>query len=242
MARRRWIADQFEGDRAVLTGEHAAHLVRVLRARVGQEFEISAGGRVRLGQVLSVAPGRVEFHLGEDVPQPRAQQVTIFLSIFKFDRMEWAIEKATELGVDAIYPLAARRSDPRLVAAASKRVERWRRLALQASQQARRIAPPLIESPQTLQQALGQPFDLALVLAETERVTSLRRALRPATPASHVALALGPEGGWTSDELAEFTRAGWQPVSLGPGILRAETAAIAALAVVMAEVHDLSSG
>jgi 16S rRNA (uracil1498-N3)-methyltransferase len=191
--------------------------------------------------VLSVAPGRIEFQLGDDVPQPQAQQVTIFLSIFKFDRMEWAIEKATELGVTDIYPLAAARSDPRLIAAAGKRVERWRRLALQASQQARRAAPPLIEPPQTLHQALGQTFDLSLVLAETERVTSLRQALRPATPASHIALALGPEGGWTSDELAEFTRAGWQPVSLGPGILRAETAAIAALAVVMAEVHDLSS-
>src|SRR5205085_9156253 len=104
MTRRRWIADEVSGDRAALVGEQASHLARVLRARVGQEFEIAAGNRVRLGRVSAVSPERVEFDLGADVEQPTLPAVHLLLAIFKFDRMEWAIEKATEFGVSAITP------------------------------------------------------------------------------------------------------------------------------------------
>src|SRR5581483_4207033 len=235
MTRRRWIADQVVGDRAVLTDDHAAHLVRVLRARIGQEYEISTGDRVRLGRVVSIADGQVEFELGEEVLQASAPSVTLLLSIFKFDRMEWAIEKATELEVRQIIPIAARRSDAHLIAAANKRVERWRRIALQASQQARRIAPPEIAAPQSLKQALALDSPARIVLAETERATTLRQAL--ASAGGEIAVAVGPEGGWTQDELAAFEGAGWRAASLGPIILRAETAAIAALAVAMAELR-----
>ncbi len=234
MTRRRWIADQVVGDRAVLTGDHAAHLARVLRARIGQEYEISTGDRIRLGRVVSIADGQVEFELGEEVPQASAPSVTLLLSVFKFDRMEWAIEKATELGVRQIVPIAARRSDAHLITAAGKRVERWRRLALQASQQARRLAPPEVASPRPLKQVLASGQGTRIVLAEGERVATLRQAL--ASAGGEIAMAIGPEGGWAEDELAAFERSGWQAASLGQNILRAETAAIAALAVVMTEL------
>src|SRR5277367_390501 len=98
MTRRRWIADEFSENQAALTGAHAEHLICVLRARVGQEFDISAGTNVRQGRVTSIGEGRVDFELGEVVPVVAAPNVTLVLSIFKFDRMEWAIEKCTELG------------------------------------------------------------------------------------------------------------------------------------------------
>ena len=133
MTRRRWIADETSGNRAALLGEHARHLVQVLRAQVGQEFEISVAGNVRSGRIALISPDSVEFELGGMVSAPQPFQITVAISIFKFDRMEWAIEKCTELGVLRIVPVIAARSEPHLALAASKRVERWRRISHQAS-------------------------------------------------------------------------------------------------------------
>src|SRR5512146_136728 len=168
MTRRRWIADRASGDRAYLVGANAAHLARVLRARVGQEFEIAAGGRVRVGRVAAVSEDEVEFELGADVPQVEAARTVLLLAVFKFDRMEWAIEKATELGVSEIVAVIARRTEAHLAKAAAKRVERWRRIAHEAAQQSRRASPPEICAPQSLKQALDMDMPLRIVLAESE--------------------------------------------------------------------------
>ncbi len=236
MTRRRWIADEFSDNRAALTGDHADHLVRVLRARAGQEFDIAAGTRVRRGRVLTVADGRVEFELGEEIPGVATASVSLLLSIFKFDRMEWAIEKCTELGVARILPLIARRTDAHLASASAKRVERWRRIALQAAEQSRRSAAPEVGSPLRLQEAAGLSADLRIVLAESEMQTQLRDVVSSAGSANEVLLAVGPEGGWTNDELALFRTGGWVFASLGARILRAETAAIAASAILISEL------
>ena len=98
MTRRRWIADEVSGDRASLLGPHADHLANVLRARVGQEFDIATADYVRRGRIVSIADGRVEFELREVIPSASVPSLTLVLSIFKFDRMEWAIEKCVELG------------------------------------------------------------------------------------------------------------------------------------------------
>lgn len=236
--RRRWIADEVSGDRAALRGEQAAHLARVLRARLGQEYEVAAGGRVRRGRIVSLDPDRVEFALGEEVPVAAAPDVTLLLAVFKFDRMEWAIEKVTELGVSRVVPVMARRTGAHLAAAAEKRVERWRRIAREASQQSRRAAPPEIAAPAKLQDAIAVSVERRIVLSEVESALGLKQALHAAGCKQSVALAVGPEGGWTEQELKLFADAGWISASLGHTILRAETAAIAALAVVMAELGD----
>lgn len=232
MTRHRWIADQVSGNRAALVGEHAAHLERVLRAQVGQEFDIAADGVVRRGRVISVAEDRVEFELGEEVEAAPIVQVTLALAIFKFDRMEWAIEKCTELGVARIVPFAARRTDAHLAAAAAKRVERWRRIAREASEQARRVAPPEVADPVKLRDVLELAGEQRVVLSEVETAVSLRELCGAGGALN---LAVGPEGGWTNEELQAFAQAGWKSGSLGTTILRAETAAIAAIAVVMAQ-------
>lgn len=230
MTRRRWIADQVSGNRAALTGAHADHLVRVLRARVGQEFDIVANGVVRRGVVVALADSLVDFELGEEIPaQPAAIRLGLLLAIFKFDRMEWAIEKCTELGVTRIVPVIARRTDSHLVEASAKRAERWRRIALQASEQSRRASPPEIADPIKLREAMALPAGLKIVLSEAEEQSQLRDI----QPTGEVLLAVGPEGGWTEDELELLQKNGWLSASLGPTILRAETAAIAATAITM---------
>jgi 16S rRNA (uracil1498-N3)-methyltransferase len=236
MTRRRWIADEFSADRAALTGEHAAHLARTLRARVGQEFEVACGDQVRHATIISVADDRVDFTLGPEVAAGTATPITLLLAIFKFDRMEWAIEKCTELNVTTIVPVIARRTEKHLALAAKKRAERWRRIAREASEQSRRITPPEIADPVKLAEALNLTAELRIVLAETEREATLTDTLRSATGASSLALAIGPEGGWTDDELSSFQTSQWIAASLGDSILRAETAAIAALAIARSEL------
>jgi 16S rRNA (uracil1498-N3)-methyltransferase len=239
MARRRFIADEVSGTRAALIGNHADHLVRVLRARVGQDFDIATGEAVRRGRIVSVENSRVEFDLGEEVSSADLAEVTLVLAVFKFDRMEWAIEKCTELGVSRIVPVVARQTDSHLAAAAAKRVERWQRIAWQASEQSRRAAPPEIAAPVKVSEALTFPATLRIVLAESEARTLLRDLVKPNAVAGGVVLAVGPEGGWTEDELQSFQKAGWISASLGSTILRAETAAMAATAVVASALYSL---
>jgi 16S rRNA (uracil1498-N3)-methyltransferase len=168
--------------------------------------------------------------------------VTLALAIFKFDRMEWAIEKCTEIGVAQIIPVVARRTDAHLAVAAGKRHERWLRIARQAAEQSRRTSPPEIMVPIKLKElgsAGASPASTVecgtpaahIVLAESETNISLRDVLPPS--ASEAVLAVGPEGGWTDDELRWFRESGWTAASLGETILRAETAAIVATALAL---------
>lgn len=237
MTRRRWIADTWDEATASLTGSQATHLIRVLRAQPGMEFDLVAGGRVFHSVIAGITGDEVRFNLIAEVEADPALPVTLLISVFKFDRMEWAIEKAAELGAEGIVPVIARRSEKHLAQAASSRVERWRRIALEASQQSRRSDVLRIADPLPLKAAIAQEGQaLRLVLAEQERSTTLRHALSEALAAAGdevpaIRLAAGPEGGWTAEEEAMFDAENWKAVSLGPRILRAETAAIAAMAV-----------
>ena len=230
MTRRRWIADEVSGNRASLTGDHARHLAQVLRAQVGQQFDISTGAEVRRGKVTSVNPDRVEFELGDFVAQSEQVRITVAISIFKFDRMEWAIEKCAELGVARIIPVIAGRTEKHLALAAAKRAERWRRIVQQAAEQSRRTSSPEIAEPIKFGELLAVAGETKVVLSEAEQEVMLKDAIPE--NANSVLLAFGPAGGWTEQELAAFDEAGWTSVSLGNTILRAETAVISAVAIV----------
>lgn len=240
MTRRRWIADTWDEATATLTGEQAAHLARVLRTQPGMEFDIVAGDRVWHAAVAAVSPDAVRFNLIAEVAADPALPITLLLAVFKFDRMEWAIEKATELGVGRIIPVIARRSEKHLAQAAPRRTERWRKIARESAKQSRRSDVPVVEDPLPVKAAAQREGDvLKLLLAEQERATTLRAALDGALKNARdefpeIRLAIGPEGGWAPEEEALFDDEGWKPVSLGPRILRAETAVIAALAVAAA--------
>ena len=136
--RRRFIADTFSPatghpTRAALTGEQAAHLARVLRAQPGQVYDIVANGFLHRAEITAVSDSEVEFILHEELEADAALPIHLLLAVFKFDHFEWAVEKATELGVARITPILARRTEKHLAFAAPKRVERWRRIALESS-------------------------------------------------------------------------------------------------------------
>jgi 16S rRNA (uracil1498-N3)-methyltransferase len=242
---RRWIAEQWDEATATLVGAQAGHMIRVLRAQPGMEADVVAGGHVFHAQVAAVGRDEVRFNLITELEAEPALPLTLVMAIYKFDHMEWAIEKATELGVKAVAPVIARRTEKHLAAAAAQRTERWRRIAHEAAQQSRRSDVPLIFDPTPLatrvraasEAARGDSASAYIVLAEQERTTTLRHALKEAITAAEtemptLEIAIGPEGGWAPAEEALFDANGWRAASLGPRILRAETAAIAALAVV----------
>jgi 16S rRNA (uracil1498-N3)-methyltransferase len=238
--RRRFFIPRFSQGKARLEGDAAHHLSRVLRAERGQVYELSDGRAVFLARVEGVERDAVEFTLLEPVAAaPQRLQATLLLAVFKFDRFEWALEKATELGAERVVPLAAERSEKALVAAAGKRSERWRKILLESAQQARCLRPPELESVTRPADAFRRASDFARVLlSERAGAPSLRQVLQAesaaavAAPANAVpfALAVGPEGGWTDAEFASASAAGFAEASLGERILRTETAVVAGLA------------
>jgi 16S rRNA (uracil1498-N3)-methyltransferase len=222
---------QFAGKSAVMDGEAAHHLGRVLRAQTGQLYELSDGEQVWLGRIENVTRDRVQFALLEQLPafHPRVN-VTLLLAVVKFDAFEWAIEKATELGVSTIVPLAAERSEKALLAAAAKRADRWRKILLEASQQSRRVRVPVLDGLSKPGGAFASRKDaLGVLLSEQPTASSLRKVLQ-GQQATNAIVAIGPEGGWTEAEFAVAQRGGFLEASLGRRILRTETAVVTALA------------
>jgi len=239
MTRRRWIADRWTENSATLLEEQAAHLARVLRAQVGQEFDIVAGHAVRRGIVEKVSAESVELSLHEEMETAKSLPLIVGLSIVRFERMEWAIEKLTELGVARIIPLRAQRSEKHLVQAATKRCERWRKISRESAQQSRRSQVPEISEPMSVTECIAESNNsLRYLFSEEERSRSLWESLmttdRNVTPSAKIYAAIGPEGGWTLSELSSFAECGWQSVSLGKNILRTETAAIAVASLISA--------
>jgi len=214
-----------------MEAEAAHHLGRVLRAEPGQLYELSDGRNVWLARVESLARDRIEFLLVEEIPAYISSVETILLlSIVKFDSFEWALEKATELGVSRVVPLAADRSEKALVAAAAKRAERWKKILLEASQQSRRVRVPGLGECRRPEDAFSEAEgQLRLMLSEKADTPGLRSVLNGEEVRS-VTLAIGPEGGWTEKEFAAAKQAGFKEISLGRLILRTETAVTAALA------------
>jgi len=230
--RRRFFVEQFIVRSAVIEGDTAHHLGRVLRAQPGQLYELSDGIAVWLGRIETVARDRIEFALLEEIPtQQPSVDLTLLLSIVKFDAFEWAIEKATELGVAMIVPVAAARSEKALLAAAEKRSDRWRKILIEASQQSRRIRVPVLSQTLRSGPAFNEAYPLGakVMLSERSDAPALREILSSAT-VCQATLAIGPEGGWTGEEFTSATAAGFRQASLGALILRTETAVVAALA------------
>lgn len=226
---------------AELTGDDAEHLVRVLRAEVGQVYEITDSKDLYLAKITVARKTEVQFEVMERLAVEAAVgTLTLVTALFKFDRFEWMLEKATELGVDTIVAFEAERSEKGLSQAVAKRMARWERVAVEASQQSRRIRRPEIKAV-GLDEAFETMADSKLLLDEDEKAAPILRVLGPAQNDAHAALLLGPEGGWTERERAQALGRGWKACSLGANILRAETAGMAGLSILRAWLGSAAS-
>jgi 16S rRNA (uracil1498-N3)-methyltransferase len=235
MARRRFFVPQVRRGAAELTGEEAEHLVRVLRAEVGEVYEISDNNNLYLAEVETARKSLVLFKILEELPLPPPEaEIVLIPALIKFDRFEWMVEKATELGVTEIQSFEATRSERGLVHAAVKRRQRWEKIAQEASQQARRARLPVITEAVSFSKATDLQAEVKLMLDEEGEVAIWRCFPEMRTTGDRIALLLGPEGGFTDEERESANAKGWRSCSLGRTILRAETAAAAGISVVRA--------
>ncbi|MCB9384305.1 MAG: 16S rRNA (uracil(1498)-N(3))-methyltransferase [Bryobacterales bacterium] len=226
---RRVFVDWLTAESAGVEGARAHHLARVVRLKPGEAVEVSDTQRLFEAEAEAVSGKEVVFRLTRELATPeQTPALEVHLAVIKFPRFELAVEKLTELGVAAIVPVAAERSDPGLVRAAAKRAERWRAIAEEAAQQSRRLGPPEIGEPVMLLEALRRPVEQRIFL------DFAAPALREVRQAGTAALLIGPEGGWTDDERRMAERAGAVAASFGGTVLRAETAAIAGVAACVA--------
>ncbi len=229
MARRLFFVPDVERGFAKLHGEEAKHLSRVLRVEPGHVYELSDNTQKYLGKVIEANKESVRFEILETMPVEReTPAIHLYVAIIKFEYFEWGIEKATELGVDRIVPVHAARTEQGLDKAVAKRLERWRRIAVESSQQSRRAFLPELGECTRFADVAANASGKRVILDETrqgQRLAALDRAADP------ISLLIGPEGGWTDSERALAAANGWIPASLGPRILRAETAWLAALAI-----------
>src|SRR5258708_11881593 len=236
--RRRFFVEKFQDGGAILQGEAAHHLARVLRAEPGQLYELSDGESVWLARTQDIGRDAVEFALMERLPVLLPPlHITLLLAIVKFDRFEWAIEKATELGADEIVPLASERSEKGLIAASAKRAARWKKLLVESAQQSRRLRVPVLHDAATPREAFRTDnCEFRLLLSERAGAKPMRELLESTTPSQQsngfikLSIAIGPEGGWTGGEFIAAVEHGFAEAALGINILRTETAVCAALA------------
>lgn len=242
MARRRFFVDEIVSGRAQIVGDAAHHLTRVLRVEPGQKFDISDNHNLYLAEVEAARKDLVSFVIQEQLePAQPVVRIHLLASLIRFERFEWLIEKATELGVEAITPVQAERSERGLDRGADKRAARWRKLAREASEQSRRARLPEVNAVLSLTGALMVEADYRLMLDEAEGVAHIISAIPDhRDKQDRVALLVGPEGGWTDRERSVIGEHAWTRVGLGGTILRTETAALAGIAVIAAAWQPLS--
>jgi 16S rRNA (uracil1498-N3)-methyltransferase len=239
MARRRFFVPPVRNAQTELEGDDAKHLTQVLRVEAGEVYEISDNQNVYLAEVTLARKAHVVFHVLETLPAPEPLvPLTVLVALIKFERLETVLEKATELGATEIRLVRAERSEKGLELAAPKRMHRWQRIVVEASQQSRRATLPQISGPIPLAKALAMEAENRLLLDEDRTGQSILDAVKAKAP---TAILVGPEGGWPAHEREQALAAGWTQVSLGPLVLRTETAVIAALATLNAAFYRRDS-
>ena len=230
----------FTGDRVVFPAEMAHQIRNVLRLRVdsavvvldnsGAEYEVLLR-QVDKQQVVGEAVAK------RPSPNEPTVHLTLYQSLMKRDKFEWVLQKGTEIGVSQFVPVVTRRSLVQDVDIQANKQARWHKILTEAAEQSRRGRVPTLQPPQTLAQVLAEhPTQPGLIAWEEEGSLSVRGALREGERPSHISLFIGPEGGFVAEEVEAAQAAGIRAITLGKRILRAETAALVAAALVLHEL------
>ncbi|GAB6100248.1 16S rRNA (uracil(1498)-N(3))-methyltransferase [Halanaerocella petrolearia] len=237
--------DDIRGDQVLITGSDVGHITRSLRLRAGDEITVADGqGDKYLVELVHSSDEVVEGQIKEELAQLVESEVEITLVHGlpkRKKKMDLIVEKCTELGVDRIIPALTKRTVVKLTdKKAKKRQDRWQKVALAAAKQSRRAKIPTVEEviDSSDVSSLLADYDLALIPWEDEDTRGIKEMLQEEKP-KRVIIFVGPEGGFSSEEVSKVKEAGMKPVSLGPRILRSETAGITAVALAQYEIGDL---
>jgi 16S rRNA (uracil1498-N3)-methyltransferase len=246
-------AADWSDDYIAVRGEQGHHLRNILRARSGDAFELIDGrGRWAraIVETLSIG-GEVNCRIQEQTlaPRPDPDGLVLLQALVRFEKFEWVLEKATELGVTRMVPVVTAHTEAKWRDITSGRVERWQRILIESIKQCRRLHLPVLANPSTFARAVSESTgSCKILLSEKPETLSLKSVLKAFQQTGRhaaegglscgVTLAIGPEGGWASEEIALAEQSGFQPASLGEEILRTETAAVASLAILNYEMDE----
>ncbi len=236
MTRRRFFAtpESFNSQKQVVTlsADETRHLRDVLRLKPGDiAFVFDGTGKEFRCLVSEVGRNSAELKVQERIETPGIESplhLTIAIGLLKGEKFDLVVQKATELGVTSIIPLSTRYADIHLRdnRDAEKRVARWQRIAIEATKQSGRTVVPKVSLPQTFNSLVNEPGDSCRFLFAEREGKPLAEAVAPSVQQTNITALVGPEGGWASEELTQARDAGWQVLTVGGRILRAETAAI----------------
>lgn len=232
--------NQIKNNKAIVCGSDYRHIVKVLRLKPGNEIILfDERGIEHIGKISEVGSKEINIAIAESkiVNKESSLNITLLQGIPKGDKMDYIIEKATELGVKKIVPVVTQRSQIRY----TKKVNRWRRIALESSKQCGRTMPPSILEATNFQNAIdsNDPNNLQIVFYEKSG-DKIRDVINKANKHSpNVRLFVGPEGGFSEKEISEAIEKGFIPAGLGPRILRTETACTVAIAVIQFLYGDI---
>ena len=235
--------DQWSGDTVCLMGEEAKHCSQVMRRGSGDKIVVFDGAGIHArATITSIADKRVELNLAErsQTPHP-AVAISLIQAIPKGSNMELIIEKAVELGVNQIQPVFTERTIVRLDAQEGiKKQQKWQRIALEACKQCGQNWLPIVHPPCSLKNACGQlpPDCLKLIAAIQPDALPLKAILAKALAFNHATVCIGPEGDFSTAEYALAREHGFHPLSLGPIILRVETASLFTLSILQHELRE----
>jgi len=231
------------GDTAFLCEEDARHATRVLRMRHGEACELFAEGRRFSGEIASIGDGEVQVHITGEMPSTEAKlRITLYQGLPKADKMELIVQKATELGASAVVPVAMSRCVVQLDAKdGRKKQERWQKIAREACKQSGRCEMMQVTEPISFKNLLAKlaAHQAAIVPWEDARGYSLARFHQEHPEITDLAIVIGPEGGMSEDEIARMKDASCQSVTLGPRILRTETAGLCAMSALFCLYGDM---
>ena len=233
------------GDEVALPEDVGAHLLRVLRLQVGDACVLFNGDGHDYDARITAAgkrEARVQIVAARRIDNESPLRITLLQGIARGEKMDWILQKATELGVAGILPASSERSEVKLDAQrADKRLAHWRGIVVAACEQSGRATVPEVAAPQALAQAAKSREGRGFILdpfADTT-LTSLRNDAQREGTIAACTVAIGPEGGWSPRDRALLVAAGYQGLKLGPRVLRTETAGIAAIAALQALCGDL---
>ena len=230
------------GDIAFLCEEDARHATRVLRMREGEVCELFADGKRFSGEIASIGE-EVEVHILSELPSTEAKlRITLYQGLPKADKMELIVQKSVELGACAVVPVAMSRCVVQLDAKdGRKKQERWQKIAREACKQSGRCEMMQVSEPISFKQLLAKllQHQAAIVPWEDARGYSLAKFHQEHPEITDLAIVIGPEGGMSEDEIARMKEASCQSVTLGPRILRTETAGLCAMSALFCLYGDM---
>ena len=236
----RFFTTEIQPNSATVRGDDVKHIAKVLRLKPGDTVQLCDGdGRECEAEISSISPDSVQFRTQtwrESLTEPKTR-VVLFQCLPKAGKMETIIQKCVELGADGFVPVRSERCVVVLKPPYEDRIERWQRVSEEAAKQSRRGRIPKVKLPCALDKLSFAAFQTVLVAYENERTVSLKSALQRAKGTDSIALLIGPEGGFSESEISLLEQRGAVSVSLGPRILRTETAGMAALAQILYEVE-----